>query len=211
MADRGRRVDRRHAEHPRSRGGQVSVHRGRAAREPRAPLCRARRDRRVLSRALVREPRRLRLRVQVRHGPRDAAALLRARHGVLRGGSWLGTLSGKLYLRYGDREVMERTGDENSVGPVEFYRRDCFQEIGGFVREVCWDGIDGHMCRMRGWVASSVNDPELRIVHLRADGVEPPEPVARPAALGARQALHGLEPALHGGRLALPNGRSARA
>ncbi len=83
---------------------------------------------------------------------------------------WLGTLSGKLYLRFGEREVMERTGDENSVGPVKFYRRACFQEIGGFVREVCWDGIDGHMCRMRGWVASSVDDPELRIVHLRQMG-----------------------------------------
>jgi hypothetical protein len=38
------------------------------------------------------------------------------------------------------------------------------------VREVCWDGIDGHMCRMRGWVARSVDDPELRIIHLRQMG-----------------------------------------
>jgi poly-beta-1,6-N-acetyl-D-glucosamine synthase len=83
---------------------------------------------------------------------------------------WLGTLSGKLYLRHGDREVRERTGDENSVGPVKFYRVACFKDIGGFVREVCWDGIDGHMCRMRGWVARSVDDPELRIVHLRQMG-----------------------------------------
>lgn len=83
---------------------------------------------------------------------------------------WLGTLSGKLYLRYGNREVLERTGDENSVGPVKFYRVPCFQDIGGFVREVCWDGIDGHMCRMKGWIASSVDDPELRIVHLRQMG-----------------------------------------
>jgi poly-beta-1,6-N-acetyl-D-glucosamine synthase len=83
---------------------------------------------------------------------------------------WLGTLSGKLHLRYGDKEVEERTGDENSVGPVKFYRVACFKDIGGFVREVCWDGIDGHMCRMRGWVARSVNDPELRIIHLRQMG-----------------------------------------
>jgi len=33
---------------------------------------------------------------------------------------WLGTLSGKLHLRYGDKVVQERTGDENSVGPVKF-------------------------------------------------------------------------------------------
>ena len=83
---------------------------------------------------------------------------------------WLGTLSGKLHLRYGSEIVIERTGDENSVGPAKFYRVPCFQEIGGFVREVCWDGIDGHMCRMKGWVARSVDDPELRIIHLRQMG-----------------------------------------
>lgn len=83
---------------------------------------------------------------------------------------WLGTLSGKLYLRYGDKLVPERTGDENSVGPVKFYRRACFEDIGGFIREVCWDGIDGHMCRMNGWVASSIDEPELRIKHLRQMG-----------------------------------------
>jgi len=83
---------------------------------------------------------------------------------------WLGTLSGKLHLRFGKREVQERTGDENSVGPVKFYRVTCFKAIGGFVRQVCWDGIDGHMCRMRGWVARSVDDPELRIIHLRQMG-----------------------------------------
>jgi len=83
---------------------------------------------------------------------------------------WLGTLSGKLYLRIGGTLHGERTGDENSVGPVKLYRVDCFRDIGGFAREVCWDGIDGHMCRMKGWIARSVDDPELRIVHLRQMG-----------------------------------------
>ena len=82
----------------------------------------------------------------------------------------LGTLSGKLYLRYGDRLVEERCGDENSVGPAKFYRVACFKDIGGFVRQVSWDGIDGHMCRMKGWLAQSVHDPELQIIHLRRMG-----------------------------------------
>lgn len=82
----------------------------------------------------------------------------------------LGTLSGKLHLRTHGKLERERTGDENSVGPVKFYRVGCFQEIGGFAREVCWDGIDGHMCRLKGWAARSVDDPELRIVHLRQMG-----------------------------------------
>ncbi|UCD75126.1 MAG: glycosyltransferase [Phycisphaerales bacterium] len=83
---------------------------------------------------------------------------------------WLGTLSGKLYLRYGDRLVHERCGDENSVGPAKFYRVRCFREIGGFVRQVSWDGIDGHMCRMNGWIAGSIDDEDLRIIHLRRMG-----------------------------------------
>ena len=83
---------------------------------------------------------------------------------------WLGTLSGKLYLRYGDKLVEERCGDENSVGPAKFYRVQCFRDIGGFVRQVSWDGIDGHMCRMKGWVARSMHDPQLRIIHLRRMG-----------------------------------------
>ena len=82
----------------------------------------------------------------------------------------LGTLSGKLYLRYGEKLVEERCGDENSVGPAKFYRVACFRDIGGFVRQVSWDGIDGHMARMKGWVARSVHDDELKIVHLRRMG-----------------------------------------
>ncbi len=83
---------------------------------------------------------------------------------------WLGTLSGKLYVRYGGKEVEERCGDENSVGPAKFYRVSCFRDIGGFVRQVSWDGIDGHMCRMRGWIARSTHDDQLRIIHLRRMG-----------------------------------------
>lgn len=83
----------------------------------------------------------------------------------------LGNLSGKLFERRTDGTLWEeRTGDENAVGPIKFYRVSCFREIGGFVREVAWDGIDGHICRMNGWIAQSVDDPEMRIVHLRPMG-----------------------------------------
>jgi hypothetical protein len=96
----------------------------------------------------------------------------------------VGTCSGKPYFpRGGDAGmpvrfpltataglVSERCGDENSVGMSKFYRVDCFQQIGGFVREVMWDGIDGHRCRQLGWIAVSWDDPELRFVHLRPMG-----------------------------------------
>jgi len=84
---------------------------------------------------------------------------------------YLGNLSGKLYERLADGSFFEeRTGDENAVGPIKFYRVQCFKDIGGFVREVAWDGIDGHICRLSGWIASSVHDPEMRIIHLRPMG-----------------------------------------
>ncbi|MEL6468675.1 MAG: glycosyltransferase family A protein [Cyanobacteria bacterium J06623_4] len=83
----------------------------------------------------------------------------------------IGTCSGKPYFPGKDGQlVSERCGDETSVGMIKFYRRDCFEAIGGFVRQVMWDGIDCHRCRMEGWIACSWDEPELRFVHLRPMG-----------------------------------------
>jgi biofilm PGA synthesis N-glycosyltransferase PgaC len=84
--------------------------------------------------------------------------------------SRIATCSGKSYINENGRLVYERHGDDTSLGMTKFYRMDRFQEIGGFVREVMWDGIDCHLCRMRGWIACSWDDPELRFVHLRPMG-----------------------------------------
>ena len=83
----------------------------------------------------------------------------------------LGTCSGKPYYRRSDGHlVSEACGDETSVGMSKFYRVACFRQVGGFVREVMWDGIDCHRCRMLGWIARSWDDPELRFLHLRPMG-----------------------------------------
>ncbi|HEY1922295.1 MAG TPA: glycosyltransferase family A protein, partial [Tepidisphaeraceae bacterium] len=84
----------------------------------------------------------------------------------------IGTASGKPYFVEGKtgRKVMETCGDENSVGMVKFYRTACFEQIGGFVRELMWDGIDCHRCRMLGWIAVSWDDPDLNFEHLRPMG-----------------------------------------
>src|SRR3970282_1340710 len=66
--------------------------------------------------------------------------------------------------------VAERHGDDTSLGMTKFYRVSCFKAIGGFVREVMWDGIDCHRCRMKGWIACRGEKPELRFVHLRPMG-----------------------------------------
>lgn len=82
----------------------------------------------------------------------------------------IGTCSGKSYLEVEGELTFERHGDENSLGMTKFYRVTCFKEIGGFVREVGWDGIDGHQCRMHGWIACSWDEHDLRFVHLRTMG-----------------------------------------
>jgi glycosyltransferase involved in cell wall biosynthesis len=84
---------------------------------------------------------------------------------------FLGNVSGKMVEPQPDGTLLPISmGDENAIGALKLYRVQCFREIGGFVREVAWDGIDGHLCRMHGWVPASVDDPELRFVHLRPMG-----------------------------------------
>ncbi len=84
----------------------------------------------------------------------------------------LGTTSGKAYFvdAKSGALVSEGVSDEMSVGASKFYRTTCFEEIGGFVRQVMWDGIDCHRCRMLGWMAESRDDEELRFIHLRPMG-----------------------------------------
>jgi glycosyltransferase involved in cell wall biosynthesis len=84
----------------------------------------------------------------------------------------IGTCSGKAYFE--DKKtgtlISEKCGDEMSVGMTKFYRRECFEEIGGFVRQVMWDGIDCHKCRQLGWIAVSWDEPDLNFIHLRPMG-----------------------------------------
>jgi glycosyltransferase involved in cell wall biosynthesis len=82
----------------------------------------------------------------------------------------IATCSGKSYVVRRGGLVAENHGDDTSLGMTKFYRRAMFEAIGGFVHQVMWDGIDCHMCRMRGWKACSWDDPELRFTHLRPMG-----------------------------------------
>jgi glycosyltransferase involved in cell wall biosynthesis len=84
----------------------------------------------------------------------------------------LGTCSGKPYFEHPvtGKLTSEKCGDETSVGMAKFYRVECFRDIGGFVQQVMWDGIDCHRCRMEGWLARSWDEPELRILHQRMKG-----------------------------------------
>jgi glycosyltransferase involved in cell wall biosynthesis len=83
----------------------------------------------------------------------------------------LGSASGKVFTP-NEKGVFEeeRIGPGFSFGCAKLYRRTCFEEIGGFVRQVMWDGIDCHRSRMFGWEVVSFDDPELAIKHFRRMG-----------------------------------------
>ncbi|MEL6496098.1 MAG: glycosyltransferase family A protein [Cyanobacteria bacterium J06623_7] len=83
---------------------------------------------------------------------------------------YLGAASGKPFLEEEGELVEERTHDEMVCGQINFYRRQCFEDIGGFVREVHWDGIAFHRARMEGWRTRSIRHPHLNYIHKRLMG-----------------------------------------
>jgi biofilm PGA synthesis N-glycosyltransferase PgaC len=85
----------------------------------------------------------------------------------------LGSVSGKPYFRVGgasDELKTERIGDDVSAGMTKFYRRAFLDDIGGLVKGLIWDGIDCYRGRMLGWRSKSIEDPDLRFIHLRPMG-----------------------------------------
>lgn len=90
----------------------------------------------------------------------------------------LGSVSGKAYHpgpsnpegRFDGELISEAIGDDVSLGMTKFWRRTAFEEIGGLVPFVMWDGIDCYMMRMHGWKVYSTDRPDLRFVHLRPMG-----------------------------------------
>lgn len=76
----------------------------------------------------------------------------------------LGSCNGKpCFKATSGRMISEKCGEEMSVGMTKFYRVACFEQIGGFVREVIWDAVDCHKSRQLGWIARSWDDTEIRL------------------------------------------------
>jgi len=91
---------------------------------------------------------------------------------AMEGDERLGCCSGKPYFKNhaSGQLIPEPCGDEHAVGMCKFYRVACFVQMGGFVNELMWDGIDTHRSRILGWKAASFNYPTLRFEHLRPMG-----------------------------------------
>lgn len=108
----------------------------------------------------------------------------------------LGLCGGDVVDLYGDRMVRSRSGSEDFhvAGGVQFFRRRCFEEIGGFVPidGGGQDTIADVMSMMHGWRIRVF--PELTALHLRPDGVGGAGALRRGIAWGRKFYLLGYHP-----------------
>jgi glycosyltransferase involved in cell wall biosynthesis len=79
-----------------------------------------------------------------------------------------GIIGGTSWLKQGDKLLSERHATFHVGGQNKFYRRACFQEIGGIQPVYGWDIIDETDARRRGW--RTFSDPGITIVHHRMQG-----------------------------------------
>jgi glycosyltransferase involved in cell wall biosynthesis len=80
----------------------------------------------------------------------------------------LGITSGISFLVQPWGVEEEKTAESHTLGATKTYRRECFEEIGGLVSSMGWDGIDEIKARMKGWEARPLRD--LRFLHHRPEG-----------------------------------------
>lgn len=80
----------------------------------------------------------------------------------------VGMGSGTTYLKVGDVLVSERHADYFVPGQAKFYRRACFEEIGGLRPIYGWDIIDQIDARRHGWI--TLHDRDTPIIHHRLQG-----------------------------------------
>jgi hypothetical protein len=114
----------------------------------------------------------------------------------------LGTVSGKAYYpgpsntdeSFEGELISEHIGDDVSLGMTKFWRREMFDEIGGLVPQVLWDGIDCYKARMLGWKACSIDEPGLRFLHLRPMGSSDKGIITGRIRLGTGQWMMGSSP-----------------
>lgn len=80
----------------------------------------------------------------------------------------VGMASGTTTLKLGSELHSERYTAYHVPGQAKFYRRPCFEQIGGLQPIYGWDIIDETDARRHGWVTMS--DPTIQIVHNRLQG-----------------------------------------
>ena len=80
----------------------------------------------------------------------------------------LGIAGGLLYEEHDGRLVPDRDPPWHVRGATKVYRRACFEDIGGLLPLLGWDGADEAQAYLAGWRTRSFDEPSC--VHLRPQG-----------------------------------------
>lgn len=72
--------------------------------------------------------------------------------------------------RAGAEPVRQRGRPEHVAGPVKFYRRRCYEEMGEIPAILGWDTLDDIAARRAGWRTASFAMPDGDPLHLRPVG-----------------------------------------
>jgi biofilm PGA synthesis N-glycosyltransferase PgaC len=80
----------------------------------------------------------------------------------------LGITSGVSFAVLNGVLAEEKAAPDHTLGATKVYRRTCFEEIGGLVASMGWDGIDEMKARMLGWEAWPLR---LMVMHHRPEGL----------------------------------------
>ena len=79
----------------------------------------------------------------------------------------IGICGGVCVLKDGDSYIIEQeTNLDHIRGAIKAYRRECFEEIGGLLKNMGWDTVDEHSARIKGWSVSVLSD--LKVLHQRS-------------------------------------------
>lgn len=90
--------------------------------------------------------------------------------GRLQAEARLAAVSGKVFRSEDGRYIEESHGREQVAGQFKLYKREAFEDIGGFVQHLAWDGIDVHTAAMLGWETLSTYDRDAWLWHHRVMG-----------------------------------------
>ncbi|MBB6142873.1 glycosyltransferase involved in cell wall biosynthesis [Silvibacterium bohemicum] len=80
----------------------------------------------------------------------------------------LGLCGGVLYCEDDGQLKLDRHPENHVRGALKFYRRSCWNNIGGLIKSPGWDTVDEIHANMLGWHTKSFSD--LKAIHNRPNG-----------------------------------------
>ena len=85
--------------------------------------------------------------------------------------SKVGICGGICVLNNNGQYILEKETNMDHVrGAIKAYRKKCFEDIGGLLKNMGWDTVDEHYARFSGWEVLVLSN--LRVLHQRSTNAE---------------------------------------